>query len=697
MNRPLIAFAFGLLGVLSSTASWSANELCTRNWAALYREPMEQQREIVLFRDDFEIGRLPQDRYLLGADDYQELFRSHGVKGDPYLPDVSGDYAKVTLLKSAPQGSVIKKAPRPTAPEGKYTRDQKLKVFRAHLRALQGDGFSDSMLDVSVKLIGQNENAPEITNALIEYEVWLKSPTPGHPFESIASSGRTLAIPGSGASAKRETVELATAGENRYFWFKPEGSDTLVPARVLDVHKFPPKDRFEVEYNQRYQDKLTVLTEWFTEAPGGGARVRHVGSIQKSEIDSISGLSSKDRMAAAEKFFESLTPQEVKTAVLAESLGLKAQGYSDFLRAPNVSGGAYSPTEKMTLDGHVGIRRLVEENFGSYDDVMTAAERANPRQNPLDVFSRMTAREVLDRFVPNNPNARYIFVITEDGKLKVAPYGSVENNLRPLLLRLGHGRKILAAGEFSQARNGELSVTLRSDNYASVEGRFADQAGHLGQNDNVNHFVRATMELQGGRRVGSIGSRTAESWDNVVFNDVKGKYEYADGPDMEFKDPYQASADKAKKRGAGGERAERGRQHYDGHESREQKDFFDSFFTADNTELKQLDWARDRKDAAPLSFEKWVGEADPAISRLTGKAKKEEIDRATRYRGHRMQWAHYVLGTTPDSTLAEIKASYRKLAALFHPKMEKDSDVTSKLVNEAYTLIKADAKIKAKD
>jgi hypothetical protein len=406
-------------------------------------------------------------------------------------------------------------------------------------------------------------------------------------------------------------------GPQRYFWFVPEGEAGLVPARVLDIHRHP---------DNRNQLKVTVLAEYVVENEptlrdlprAEGSRTRHVVEITSAELRTIVRNETHSSEEAATHFTDSLSPLEASTMQLARQLGLSKFSVSPADRTPGQREDwrVRPPLEDMNSITWGAIYVDIVREFGEPAALLSKEELGGERHGPdkfniIDVFSRLHPRFVLAHY--NSKRLEYIWVITEDGQLKIVPKMRIGNNLKTLPLRLSGGRQIFAGGDFTIAEDGSLRVGFSNEGY-SAQGFAHARAGFA----NVGAFVSAVFRTQAGARVAN--------------------FEFDHGANPFTRDYVENAHDEREPEGS-----------------------------------KAPSW--DPETEAPLEYSDWS---------------KRQKGSATERR-----WAHYVLMTTPDSSLAEIKASYRGFSKRFHPDKHMQADQATrdraerifKIVGQAMSLL----------
>jgi hypothetical protein len=419
-----------------------------------------------------------------------------------------------------------------------------------------------------------------------------------------------------------KTVELANYGENRYFWFIPEGQSEHVAARILDIHR------------NSHPESFVILAEYIKDVdPVTGVRIRQIFQLREAEFKTIQEIKPNEgrgRREAAEEFYLSLTPDETQTLKLAQKLKLKLFGYFDFQRGPGKDGPYSStPLEEMTALGHLAVRSHIESTFGKVDDLMTAEERGDSHRNIIDIFSRLNPRYVMKRFGgPKGSNTRYDWVITEDGQLKVIPGHHRGGNLKSTLLRLAAGRKIFAGGDFYLNPDESVEIVLNGYGYQEADVRWGSTNAYQEQNPHVNEFVKIVFGLQMGRIAKGIRAQQVDSWIR------------ADQQNESFRDSSQSHFEYQR-------------------QSQSDSSSFDEFVRGMSQRARKSveSDGQDRVEIWNLENGKPMNLSEFAIA--SGQAERSPLVQS--------EWAHYVLQTNTRMTWDEIKRQYRKLAMRFHP------------------------------
>lgn len=437
---------------------------------------------------------------------------------------------------------------------------------------------------------------------------------------------------GDGAS---NVVNLANTGVYRYFRFTPTGSTQEVIARVLDIN-----------HDRTGSPGFNVLVEWMKPANDSDVRIRHIQSLTAEELRLMRPMPESIRKVIASEFNDSLSPYEIRTRKLAEIAGLKTFGFTEMSRKAGGSNRITDPLAYMSGQAHIVSRKHVEDRFGKLDDLLTTEERNAPMDwRIFDVMARLNPKFILKRFDGRGTDFRYIFVITEDGQLKISPFTEGTANYRPEILRMAHGRRIFAGGEFSVAQDGRLNVRLRSDEYQDINSEYGVHRAFQTQGqEGLNSFVAFTFGLQAGRGVTNVSSDFART-----FYTEKGFGEkWVDdlGGDRYKHDPNFQSF-------SGERRETNGR--FGGFGSQNSYDYArDAFESAGlgrgsqaRAKAAELKWTNEK---GPLAFDTWAKQAG----------------------GHKTEWSHYALRTNPQMSFEAIKKAYRKLAQELHPDRRND-------------------------
>jgi hypothetical protein len=436
------------------------------------------------------------------------------------------------------------------------------------------------------------------------------------------------------AQAKRPNpwdtkVTLSDYGLNRFFWFKPEGTDKFVPARVLVIQGSPG-----------FQN-ATILIDFFSGQTFDEVLVRTVGQLRPSELGSIRETlaTGEDRKSAAEFFYDSLTLDEVNTLKMARSLRLNLYGFYNFNAfQPQTQWFGTNALGEMNSFSNLAIRPEILETYGSIDDLLTPEELKAEKEAPLplkpnliDIFARLRPSYVFDRFGRGQEglSTTFVWVVAEDGGLRIVPAGRVGSFLRPPLVRLASGQKIYAGGLFTIRSDGTLNITLSSKGY---EGAAGDNLSYMNaysrDPDGLEEFIKFAFARQAGRTVHSISATVVEGYSN---NPPQGTFE-----------PYEHSSAEA-----GPSESMPG--------------------------AKIPVW--DLENGSPLSL-------DEVAEGMGLYIRSDEV---------RVAWAHHVLQTDPNMTLETIKKSFRKLQKMFHPDINRgknNAEENFKWVGNAFEILK---------
>ena len=456
-------------------------------------------------------------------------------------------------------------------------------------------------------------------------------------------------------------VNLANTGVYRYFRFTPAGSNQEVIARVLDIN-----------HDLSGRAGFNVLVEWMRPANESDVRTRHIHSLTTEELRTMRPMPESIRKVIASEFNDALSPYEIRTRKLAELAGLKTFGFTEMSRKVGGSSNHMAdPLAYMSGVSHIASRAAVEARFGKLDDLLTTEEKNAPMEwRIFDVMSRLNPRYILKRFDGRGTGFRYIFVITEDGQLKIAPFTEGMANYRPEILRMAHGRRIFAGGEFYVAQDGRLDVRLRSDEYQDINAEYGVHRAFQTQGqEGLNSFVAFTFGLQAGRGVVNVSSEFARTF--YTEKGIGEKWVDDLGGDRYKHDPnFQAFS--------GDRRETNGR--FGGFNSQNSYDYArDAFASAGlgrgsqaRAKTESLKWTNEK---GPMSFGTWASQAG----------------------GHKTEWSHYALRTNPQMSFEAIKKAYRKLAQELHPDRRQDipepqARAIFQTVKEAFDQIEAELK-----
>ena len=482
------------------------------------------------------------------------------------------------------------------------------------------------------------EGSPEFVSAAMAY----------HEGRTIRDEGQVVEARTNQLSAARAgglAVNLANTGSYRYFRFTPEGVNQEVIARVLDInHQKAPEAGFH------------VLVEWMKPANDSDIRIRHVQTLTVKELQTMRPMPESIRNVIKSEFNETLSPLEIQTRKLAELSNLKTFGFTDMARKEGGSSRESDPLSRMSGQAHIVSRVQVEERFGKLDDLLTTDEKnAGHNWRIFDVMARLDPRYILKRFDARGTDFRYLFVITEDGQLKLSPFTEASANYRPELLRLAHGRRVFATGEFSIHQDGTLDVRLRSEEYQDINDQHGiHRAFQTAGQEGLNSFVAFTFGLQAGRMVRDLSSeftRTFYTENGIMPEGVKDDL----GGDRYGHTSYFNAF-------SGDRRETNGR--FGGFNSQNTYDYARGVFGASGmgrtaesrVKSASVTWTNEK---GPLTFEAWTKQAG--------------VDAQLHMKS---EWAHYVMRTNPQMSLEAIKKSYRKLAQQLHPDRRTDIPVT---------------------
>ncbi len=452
--------------------------------------------------------------------------------------------------------------------------------------------------------------------------------------------GRGESLDGSDASASG--VRLEERGDNRYFWFKPNGLSEYVPARVQHIHQV--------------QDGKLYLVEYIPPGEKSSLRQRVVQQLSMAEFESVkksvTGRDGREKRAA-DSFVDSLTPDEIQTLKLAQKLNLTTLKYSNPSRdSENDRYG--SPIEDLTTIVSGAMQGHINKVFGrdSYEEFLDEKERASNHPSVVvDAFSRLNPRYVMERFGSNKAmNTKFIWAITEDGQLKIMPSMNLASGLPPQTARLVAGRNIYAGGTFTINHDGSVSLLYNSTNYEHQAAPGSSRQS--GDRRSLEKFVVITFGIQAGRKVSEPDALTIR-----VAREEQRDSRYERNNRYQREDRYENSYE----------------------------DNFEDFFA-------RMAGRAGQRSSGPITVVKWeLNEGDPLksvpLARKDFRAKYPHLQD--------LDWALYVLRSTSEMNLDEIKKSYRKLVGLFHPdrnNQNKDAEQTTKNLNEAYEIMKNELK-----
>ncbi len=454
-------------------------------------------------------------------------------------------------------------------------------------------------------------------------------------------------------SVEETLHSLTTNGLNRYFMFQPNDHVEPVMARVLDIHIQSAISG--TTYVQASGVRITV--EIIKETDQSGVRRRLIRGLSEDEVNTIVATSTQERKLVREAFFDELTPMEIAALEKAHELGLRTFGYSDYRRHnSNVDVrnqfNSNGLGEVLTDPLHVLTTGEMIKNFGKEAvlGLMTHEEReiwdSSQESNIFDVMARMTPHEIFARFEKRDPNFIYIFAATEDGILKISPYGDKERSPQAITTRLSHGRRIYGAGYFTINHDGTIHLTLDAGGNRYQDYSQGGQGFRI-RNGGIDSYMSYLFREQAGRIVENINERIAQSRQaqpdqnfgdsNFGFDD----FEFSDFDEI-LKNFAQMKASKA------------------------DASSFESWDTGEVTDR-------------PLNFDDWCTKFDFT---------KSDQRLASLKKTH----AYWVLKADPSKTsTGEIKKTYRSLALKFHPDREgkttADGDAMS-VVASAYALVK---------
>ncbi len=484
-----------------------------------------------------------------------------------------------------------------------------------------------------------------------------------HQSRSLRPEGSVVNRPVVQSAAHGVVVNLANTGSYRYFRFTPRGESQEVIARVLDINQ-------EAAHSGSSGAGFHVLVEWMKPANSSDVRVRNVQTLSVEELRTMRPLSDSIRRVIAEEFNDALSPNEIKTRKLAELANLKTFGYTDMSRKEGGSERSTDPLSRMSMPSHIKSRSDVQERFGKFDDLLTTDEaNAGIHWRIFDVMARLNPRYILKRFESRGTGFRYVFVITEDGQLKISPFTEAEANFRPEILRLAHGRRIFAGGEFTIAKDGKLDVNLRSDEYQDINAEYGvHRAFQTEGQDGLNSFVAFTFGLQAGRAVNNLSSEFARTFYTERGFRPEGKDDL--GGDRYAHDSFfkAFSGDRRETNGRFGGFGSQGAFNH-------AREAMQEVNLARNVEVRKFVESKPWKDAeGPPTFAAWQSKTQDGLLKILRNKLGMTMSAAdlAREPAFKQLWAHAVLRTNSEMSLDAIKSSYRRLANAYHPDRRAD-------------------------
>ncbi|MEO0335577.1 MAG: J domain-containing protein, partial [Pseudomonadota bacterium] len=277
-----------------------------------------------------------------------------------------------------------------------------------------------------------------------------------------------------------------------------------------------------------------------------------------------------------------------------------------------------------------------------------------------DVLARVPAKDYFQVFSRRDSQQAHKWVITEDGRLIVAPtiakpeVGDDRSPYTMTFQQLSFGRKVYAAGDLHIDEAGRIHVRLSS--FELQEGSsYWDSSlfsfGYSG-NDYVAAFVNEIFRVQAGVNVftvnegepialNSLAKRQGEHETVFGFSPTDDFFEF----DVGF-DEFAFFADSADFTGFFGSASE------------------------DSASVKVLKWDTDA-DPQPMSRDDW--------EREVGASSTGDIN-----------YSFYVLGVERSDSLETVKSRYRQLAKQFHPDQnsEDTAEDAFKAINNAWEVVK---------
>lgn len=547
---------------------------------------------------------------------------------------------------------------------------------RGHELALSGARGSSLAIRQSSAPISAQDAKALVRQLIVEHDL-----PPGHRIDSqsidlmvstLHSDPATLARAKEYALKKQErgnyitdavVVRLGSVGLNRYFRFTPAELGTEVDARVLDMNRVKNPEGYN------------ILVEWIRPSTENTLAVRTVSLLKVEELGTIGKMPETLRGEIATRFEDLLSPNEIKTRKFAQLNGNKTVGLTQFAPGGGSLGtrgeqmNMFDPVTLMSGYSDVVSRARFESRFGSAADLLSTSESQNPRLHMYDVTSRMNPGFVLNRLNAHNTQARFAFVVTEDGQLKVTPHLAESTYDRPDYIRLAHGRRVFAHGIFVLA--GEAGVRVVFDSSRAVLGGY--ESPSYEQAARVNRLVSLAFFAQAGREVLSFFEQPNFENSAMLWASLSGRREGWTSSDF-YNSAYEALNSNL---GDG--------RFYDPQSAPRSNPA-----PAPSAKAKSrttLSW--DTKDAhgLPLPYDAWVKEYEKTLGRT--------LDPMNPLETH-IGWAHYVLKSNPDMSKDEIKKSYRRLIQKFHPDRWKSNrpyaDVAGSTVVSAWNRIEGDLK-----
>lgn len=431
-----------------------------------------------------------------------------------------------------------------------------------------------------------------------------------------------------------KSLELTNYDLNRYFWFKPQDHSEVVAARILDIHKSGRPDRF------------VFLAEYtLPHETNSGQRIRHIVELKLEEFRTITdSYGGKTRQDAASEFFDSLSPDEIRALRLARNLNLPLFGFFDIRRGPGIiNENAQTPLQEMNNIVHLAMSAHIERTFGTLPDLLTTFEKQQTYPNYMDVFGRLNPHYVFKRF--GDARARdteFIWVITEDGQLKIMPAMNIGNNLKPQLLRFAAGRKVFAGGTFIIREDHSLDLQLNANGYQQADSSWGLSSPYRSNSRNLENFVRVIFGIQMQAKVNKIGEDPVETWTR-----------------------------------------------YDSHSYESHRDYRDQDFEFTNSFFDSMKSQAEMKSKQPAPNIKWDRNSLPLD--LTQYAKQR--DQSERDINMQLDWSHYILDTHSSMAWGDIKKQYRILSQKFHPDKNignPNAEIIMKSINHAFSILEAE-------
>jgi hypothetical protein len=352
-------------------------------------------------------------------------------------------------------------------------------------------------------------------------------------------------------------------------------------------------------------------------------RSRLVDTISVEDLPCLTRDGEYSEDAAQLAFSDSLSPNETATLELARALHLRPNRYR-----PEFGLGTDVQTAGSAL-GHLAGVSWLYNLYPEFRD--TLEELAQREAVPVcDVLSSLTPRSFAEHFMLPSQcwnELEWCWVITEDGVLKLCPFNIDSGNLRKLLVRVAHGRNVLASGTAMMRGHRIVDVYLNSEDYQHGLGGLAPQTAGLSELGDLHEFVAIVFELQAGLLASSVGYRDTLWTDGRSATRLREWQLYQDLFD-------------------------------------DLNGVFAPIFEMDGTGSSQ-ETTGEQTPIPMQSYLDWM---------------------RTHPGGSLRAWAKAVLGVTNDTSKRDIKASYFKLAMVYHPDTGGSKEAFGTL-NQAYAVM----------